>query len=75
MLPSPLPIQPIFGQDGFRDQGNREVLHDQGEDYQQPINFRSGSTYSTYECWGYVWRVHQYRVNFFGLTYPNPVLN
>ena len=43
MLPTPLPIQPIFGQDGLRDQGNREVLHDQGEDYQQPINFRSGS--------------------------------
>ena len=36
-------IQPIFGQGGQRDQGHREVLHDQGEDYQQPITFRSGS--------------------------------
>ena len=36
MLPSPLPIQPIFEQDGYQDQGNREV------DY-QPINFMSGN--------------------------------
>ena len=34
---------PFFGQGGQRDQGHMEVLHDQGEDYQQPINFRSGS--------------------------------
>ena len=43
-----------------QDQGHGVVLHDQGEDYQQPITYRSGSEsrqVSTYECWGSVQQV------------------
>ena len=43
-----------------QDQGHGVVLHDQGEDHQQPITYRSGSEsrkVSTYECWGSVQQV------------------
>ena len=36
-------MNPFNHPDGQQDQGNEEVLHEQGEDYQQLITFRSGS--------------------------------
>ena len=48
------------------------VLHDQGEGYQQPITFRSGSS-SIYECWGGILALFRRWPNTIHWAYPGLV--
>ena len=76
---SPLSIDPIWP--GIQqDQGHGVDLHDQVEDYQQPITYRIGSESrqaSTYECWRSVQQVlrphHFTNVGSFWNSWPNTI--